>query len=341
MNRIACWLMVAAFLQGATSLDQIKAIAEPMRGQRSPAATAEFKRLLREWSQERMGDTESVNTDLDRAGLFCHAIACDTTQIASGYAIPVRRVAQGDWTAMITGAGIYCGTDEDATFYRAGKPVGGETSGPPPLSKLQVEFSGNLALVTGVTTSCVSAWQRVFFRLYRLDEKLTLLGTIERNINIVEPRRGQRLDPTGFTAEIPYRGIDPFATFTRPHVIRYEVDGDALRRVEPVALRPVDFVDEWLTQPWAAIAPWSDPSTESTHASLYRPNLQAEILTEVECQSGKQIEVLIDGVAYFFQVQSDRVRSYRMLRVGTARNCPGTGHPDYLNDRPTLFPPVQ
>jgi hypothetical protein len=43
-------------------------------------------------------------------------------------------------------------------------------------------------------------------------------------------------------------------------ISRFDVQGSKVSRVPPLALRPEDFLDEWVKRDWAEIAPWSNPS---------------------------------------------------------------------------------
>jgi hypothetical protein len=51
-------------------------------------------------------------------------------------------------------------------------------------------------------------------------------------------------------------GLSP--GFTRRLVRHYVVDGDKISRVDPVALGPRDFVDEWLKRDWVESAGWTE-----------------------------------------------------------------------------------
>jgi hypothetical protein len=75
------------------------------------------------------------------------------------------------------------------------------------------------------------------------------------------------LAATPTTAEIRYtdRSID-MAVHNRPHIRRYEISGDSVKRVPPVAESPRDFVDEWIVSPWSEARDWSAPGLQSFHA---------------------------------------------------------------------------
>jgi hypothetical protein len=43
----------------------------------------------------------------------------------------------------------------------------------------------------------------------------------------------------------------------RQAIYHYKVDQDSIRRVDPIALSPRDFVEEWIKNPWNEIVNWS------------------------------------------------------------------------------------
>ena len=64
------------------------------------------------------------------------------------------------------------------------------------------------------------------------------------------------LKVANFTLDFP--GGSESAGYIR--IFKYSVLGNRVRRVEPYAVNPVEFIGEWLTVPWAEAAEWSDPA---------------------------------------------------------------------------------
>jgi hypothetical protein len=58
-----------------------------------------------------------------------------------------------------------------------------------------------------------------------------------------------QLKPDELLLELRDRSIDS-GLRNRTHVLRYGVEPQPVTRINPVALQPQDFVDEWLTRPW-------------------------------------------------------------------------------------------
>ena len=48
---------------------------------------------------------------------------------------------------------------------------------------------------------------------------------------------------------------------SRQAIRHYSIDQDQVQRIDPLALNPRDFVDEWLTDDWRAAAFWSDSAS--------------------------------------------------------------------------------
>src|SRR5207244_12912609 len=59
-----------------------------------------------------------------------------------------------------------------------------------------------------------------------------------------------RIEPDELLIEVRDRSIDT-GIHNRAHVLHYNTVHSPVDRLDPVALQPQDFVDEWLTRPWA------------------------------------------------------------------------------------------
>ena len=69
-------------------------------------------------------------------------------------------------------------------------------------------------------------------------------------------------------------------------MLRYAVEGDKVQRIEPIALSPKDFVDEWLSSRWEEITQWSEPGLGEVHKRL-RLSGDTVFQDQVEhCRSG-------------------------------------------------------
>ena len=79
--------------------------------------------------------------------------------------------------------------------------------------------------------------------------------------------------------EFTIRSIDG-GVHSRPAIRHYKIDGDQVRRTDPLALSPRDFVDEWLTHDWREAAFWSESanrrSASDWHKKLHKDFVGAE-----------------------------------------------------------------
>jgi hypothetical protein len=144
------------------------------------------------------------------------------------------------------------------------------------------------------------------------------------------------LEPDRLTVEYRYGSVDA-EVHNRAQVRRYRI-GDSVERVDPVALQPQDFVEEWLTQPWSEMAERSAPETKAVHGQLHADFVMGEYLDVAPCLmrpgrwrigleithvGGKQLD---DPRQVFFVVQDLGGYRYRMEHAGDEpEGCPGGG----------------
>ena len=132
--------------------------------------------------------------------------------------------------------------------------------------------------------------------------------------------------------EIRHEGasLDPDILIRR-HVRRYEVAGNTVRRVPPVAESVRDFVDEWIVSPWTEAKDWSgpDPELARLHARIHPDHYRQldEFASIRACGGGlTQVEIGADeGPSWFFLVRDRRESPWIMERVGrrAAAGCSG------------------
>jgi hypothetical protein len=200
-----------------------------------------------------------------------------------------------------------------------------------------------LILTTGWPPACMSVWHTLFIRLFRVDTTQTLLLAQTPPANLGEdPAYSARLEPAGALVEFAGSSIDA-DILIRKHVLHYEVDRDKVRRIEPIALSPQDFVDEWLTRPWSEMAAWSDPQLASWHKKLHKDFVSGEYNAAQRCARPGQWQVSIDfdgQVSYFSLIERGNYR-FRMLGIsdGPQPDCSGQNELLRLGDpNLTLFP---
>ncbi|HUO93107.1 MAG TPA: hypothetical protein VMU22_09305, partial [Rhizomicrobium sp.] len=119
-----------------------------------------------------------------------------------------------------------------------------------------------LVLTLGYSPWCQSAWQKLFARLWRVSKVNSSLPPIFDLTDVVylnDDGPQERLSDHDALFAFESSSIDG-DVFTRTHVWRLAANDHSVRRLEPVALSPRDFVDEWLTRPWNEGVGWIEPS---------------------------------------------------------------------------------
>lgn len=192
----------------------------------------------------------------------------------SGYLNPIRVQRTSAFVVIVTSLGIQCGEDESAYIY-AWSGAGWQRvfqneqnhyteNGYKPEFLSDVAISpwspanNYVALTLGVQTWCASAWHDIYYRAYRLGgdpmARPLVSGEVFANVGDELPLRGS---VTPDEVLIQYNGpsIDA-GILVRQHVRHYRIDGPEAKRIDPLALRPRDFVDEWLTHEWKETAFW-------------------------------------------------------------------------------------
>jgi hypothetical protein len=134
-------------------------------------------------------------------------------------------------------------------------------------------------LTLGNEGGCASAWHRVYYRIFRVDSSGSK-SLVDQSGDAY--LRGQSYI-VGSIVNSPMHfsgAVDALIEFTqgsvdggvhnREAVHHFLIDGDRVRRVDPVALSPRDFVDEWLTRPWSESQKWSlSPDLSTWHQKLH------------------------------------------------------------------------
>lgn len=125
-------------------------------------------------------------------------------------------------------------------------------------------------------------------------------------------------------------------------VMSYKIVDDEVVRVQPVALDPVNFVDEWVRRPWRDARDWSAPGNltnlRNGHLKLHK-QLANDFVAIRNCAAASTSEIEAaenagDGPSHFFIVRA-RGGSFTMLRVSNrpATSCKGANRLYATKDR--------
>ncbi len=228
-----------------------------------------------------------ILTDLKKAGIEALSLVqrdgyytADGDDFGYLYDVTVRQPERHpDLMAVVTNLTIPCGSDASLYLYRRTGATWQlilvtESNGYADISGAQGSFQftisppddeGNwFVVVADVNPWCSSNWQQLRYKALRpgddvnhsvvlLDEHSSIyLGTDQ-------PYR-LRVNPRGFEIRsVGSQGLDD-SILTRVHVQKYEVNGNHVTRIPPLALAPEDFLDEWIEMKWESASTWVSSS---------------------------------------------------------------------------------
>ena len=334
------------------------------------------KHQLRDWIESRLagfpidGDPESLATSLNEtlevAGLFCEEYTrCLLTSI--GALDRVRVVRERELLVILTSTGIRCGFDDSAYVYqpRASSPAESlkwtriwqleqntytEAAYVPQLIhgvriSPRDDAGQYMVLTMGTKPGCSAAFQPAYVRLWRSPLNGTQAGDLllshEELISVdgEAPVRGKvswEDALVGFTVGGTGYG------YSHRALRHFMIRGNNVRRSDPIAATPRDFVEEWLAAPWTESAARSDaPALQQWHMRLHRDDGMGDFPDPaVRCSAGVWMisTHLHDAPTYYFRVRlaGDNFH-YSMAAISDARfaDCM---QPDPDADRlPELF----
>lgn len=233
----------------------------------------------------------SLNDVLRRAGLFCpptdDSVCTDSKGASNGLgylgALRLGKQSEGRYLTLITSVRIECGEDQSAYVYawQGGhwtRVLADERTdydkdhyNPLMISSVLVAAAPDdpnapkppspVVASLGTGTGCWSAWHTVTYRLWRLAAgRPAGAPLVDRTEYAYTFGSGPDayLRPHDLLVEFLSASIDT-TVWVRPVIRHYRLaDDGTVARIDPVALSPRDFVDEWLRHPGEESAAWSD-----------------------------------------------------------------------------------
>jgi hypothetical protein len=265
---------------------------------------AVVKHQLRDWIESRLGalkdleHLEATSNEINGALKGVSVTDSKDDQNLLGSLGDVRFSSESGLLIITTAVGILCQYDESAYAY---KSVNGQRQRiweseqndyspkkytPQHIvavhawqSWKDVHVDGPPFVMTlGNSWGCASTWHPVHYRAWRIDPsgprlliddsedawmraETYIVGSIGRD--------WRQNSPVDVLIEFTERSIDG-GVHNREAVRHFLIEGDQVRRVDPVALSPRDFVDEWLTRSWDESVTWSaSPSLQQWHRKLH------------------------------------------------------------------------
>jgi len=242
------------------------------------------KHQLRDWIEFHLSTfaqagnertlAESLHSGLRDAKLFCDDDAlCFPSSL--GFLDDIQVSRDGEFLTFETAVGIWCGYDYSAYIYQwianrwlrvweSEQDTYTEKEYVPQIIHA-VHISapdrdeGRLILTLGSKPGCASAFQPIYYRVWRMKEHLPpqiLLQESEvANVGGDPPIRG-KIGPDDVLVGFEVGGTGYGASHQAAR--HYEVRADTVKQVDPIATTPRDFVEEWLSLPWTQSASRSE-----------------------------------------------------------------------------------
>jgi hypothetical protein len=240
---------------------------------------------------------EELKHDLKAAGLTPEDAPKkdDIEGTGFGYAsVRVQRFAEFPDMAFVTASvTVGCGAEDsvygykfDATGWRRVIDARDEDMGDAELKLSEPDSSGQrLLLVNWYSQQCASNWRAITYKVFRLDWDN---GVARRAL---EDHTGFWMGdgkwplfvlyPTTMTVEFSDSSVDG-GVHHRTKIQRYALTV-AAHRIDPVALQPQDFAEEWLTRPWSEMESRSAPVTKALHESFGTGEVGGEYVEMTQC----------------------------------------------------------
>jgi hypothetical protein len=366
MYRAFLILLAAGALFGQESaLARLKREAASSKTESSAAA---LHAALRDWTESRLpadrgmleitsGHLESdLQEELKAAGLAAPE-APDSVDQQWGYPgfgyvdVNFQRLPELPDTLFVTaGASIPCGYEDTIYMYHfdaAGRKrvladhPKEEGYGDAELGLSDPDPQGRrLLLIHRLSQQCASTWMGLTYSVDRLgvlpgDAETLLSG--QHGFWMGNDGPEFVLKPDELIMEFLDMSVD-VVIHNRTQVHRYNF-AEGVRRLDPVALQPQDFAEEWLTRPWSEMESRSAPDTQEWHAKLHADFVLGNYQAVVPCteRPGRwMIELEINHIgekdlsepidAYFLVRDLGNYR-YRMESVSDdePQGCPGEG----------------
>ena len=221
----------------------------------------------------------------------------DPEGVGFGYAgVEVQRLRElPDMVFVTAAASIPCGAEDsvyaykfDGSGWRRVVDARSQEMGDAELKLSDPDSSGQrLLLIDWRSQQCISSWRGMAYKVFRLDwdngvAQQAVAG--EEGFWLDEKQPLFVLTPIGMTIEFVDFSVSG-AVHHRTRFKRYALTS-AAQRLDPFALQPQDFAEEWLTQPWSEMESRSAPATRALHEALFVEGFHARVRAALEAAEG-------------------------------------------------------
>ncbi len=249
------------------------------------------KHQLRDWIEMQLGslkdgEQEALSARINEGLKAVDVAEAGDDQSLLGSVGDVHLSIEAGVLIVTSGVGILCQYDESAYAY---KRMNGswhriweseqldyspQKYAPQQIAAVHVlqpfkdgkEVGPPFVMSLGYYWGCASTWHSVQYRVWRIDSAGSKLLIDESEeawlraetyiVGSIGQNPMEEKAPVDVLVEFTARSIDS-GVHNREAVRHYLIDGDRVRRVDPVALSPRDFVDEWLTRGWNESSAWT------------------------------------------------------------------------------------
>jgi len=262
------------------------------------------KHQLRDWVESRLsalserGDEDEfqrkLNSELGGAKLFCEyfpapgQLQCPDWTLL-GFLNPLRIHRAATFLIVMTSVGIECGFDDSAYVYSWSEEGWHRVWQNEQNTYTEKEYlpqsldavlispynrtNDYLVLTLGSEPWCSSAWHSVYYRAFRLGPDLQAGPLLDRArwayLGTHNPPILGSIASDDVLVEYTVQSIDG-GVHSREAVEHYKIGKKEVRRVDPFALRPRDFVDEWLNTDWQESWAWSEGTNRRSMIDWHR-----------------------------------------------------------------------
>jgi hypothetical protein len=342
------------------------------------------KHELRDWVESHLGELSSdpndayegqdtflagqLNAELRAAHLLCSAEkpCIDNEDSLLGYLGEIRlEFRQRDsFLVLITSVGIVCGFDRSAYLYKRDHDHWNRVFESEQNTYTEKEYTPQdieavlvspyrkdgtpLVMTLGTQPWCSSNWRDVYVRLWRTsaegaEPKLLLDETQVAFLGGHDiPIEGSLGDGDALVEFTIGSFADDISAYEE--IWHYRVHDDKVERIDPVALNPRDFTEEWLTQPWTQAGLWSRPSNRTVLQRVHEHVKEGEFLPTLHCRQRPDLwQVGIDRTdegkrSVYFLVQWRPPYRFTMVRALNSPSLDCTEKDDGSGEPATLFP---
>lgn len=108
---------------------------------------------------------------------------------------------------------------------------------------------GRLFYASWYGVQCGSVWDSLDYKVFRIDAGSgRAVPVLSASHDFVDYESRVKLTAGELLLELTAEALE--AGFRRTYVMHYGIGADGAQRIDPVALRPQDFVHEWMIRPW-------------------------------------------------------------------------------------------